>query len=388
MKPFFFTILFLFSAGIYSAGIFAAPLEGGFAYAPKFSASSEEKSRIFAEARTKVIETAARYENTPYLYGGATRSGLDCSGFIYVSFKDALGVSVPRTSTGLYTWTERIPSDQVQPGDLLFFKTDSTGKISHVGLYLGDGRFIHSTSAGPKTGVIYSNFDDRYWSRTFAGAGRAFPETSGFRPGIDAVTPADFRIAEAETSPSAGRGRSDLPPAKTDASSSSKNSRLLLGVAVAPTWAGFLKEQDLLRGVASQFRIAVDTYTFGMRMVFGLEIRPEYDGALGVFRIPITLSWGPNDKIAIFLGPVFSFGEPAITTEEGTRVYSGGTNWIGAAGLTAAPFIFKTDAGEFAPYLEAAWQYYVNEENTRNANADFSAGFRFSTGLRWSIQVK
>jgi len=385
MKPLFFVVLILCSAGL-----FAAPLEGGFAQAPRSFASPEEKSLIYLEARKKVIETASRYENTPYVYGGVTSNGLDCSGFIYVSFKDALGITVPRTSTGLYTWTERIPANEVQAGDLLFFKTDTTGKISHVGLYLGDGRFIHSASAGTKTGVIYSDLDERYWNNAFAGAGRAFPETAGFRPGIPASkvgTPSgrDERpsaIAAADT----GWGYSDSPPVETAAPSSGKG-RLMLGVAVAPTWAGFLKNEDLLRGVATQLRIAVDTNSFGMRMVFGLELRPEYDGALGVFRLPITFSWGPNDKIMLFLGPVFSFGEASLTTDDGERAYSGGSSWLGAIGLTAAPFIFKTDAGEFAPYLEAAWQYYFSESNTKNISADFSAGFRFSTGLRWSIQV-
>jgi len=158
-----------------AVGLFSAPLKTGFANAPKASASPEEKAQAYLEARYKVINAAVKYEKTPYRYGGLTNSGLDCSGFIYLSFKDALGVSLPRSSTGLYSWTENIPDGKAQPGDLLFFKTTSSGKISHVALYLGDGRFIHSASSGPKTGVIYSNFNDKYWSRNFVGAGRVFP---------------------------------------------------------------------------------------------------------------------------------------------------------------------------------------------------------------------
>ena len=228
--------------------------------------------------------------------------------------------------------------------------------------------------------MIYSNIDEPYWTRAFAGAGRAFPEVSSdFRPALANRGAID----KSETGTAGVWGRSDLPPEP-----STGNGRLLLGAAIAPTWNGFLKGGDLFRGVASQLRLGAETYTFGPRMVFGLEIRPEYDGALGVFRLPITFSWGPSDKFMIFAGPVFSFGDASLSTEDGKRPYSGGTSWLGAAGITAAPFIFNTAGGEFAPYLEAAWQYYFSENENININADFSAGFRFSTGIRWTVQVR
>jgi len=382
MYRYFFTIVLLLCA----ASLFAAPLEAGFSHAPKSSASPEEKSQIYLEARYKVINAAVKYENTPYKYGGITGSGLDCSGFIYLSFKDALGVSTPRSSTGLYSWAEKIPSDKAQPGDLLFFKTDSTGKISHVALYLGDGHFIHSASAGPDTGVIYSRIDEKYWARTFAGAGRVFPEVdeAGFSS-IMAGSSSDG--GSFETGRGGWGGAKTGLPVGTGGVSSSGNGRLLLGVGIAPTWGAFLKDGSFIRGFASQIRLGAETYTFGPRMIFGVEIRPEYDGALGVFRLPITFSWGPSDKIMIFAGPVFSFGDASLSTSGGTRRYSGGSNWMGAIGVTAAPFIFETKGGEFAPYIEAAWQYYFSDEDSKNANADFSAAFRFSTGLRWSYQL-
>ena len=359
-----------------SASLFAAPLESGYAMAPRNSAGQEERAKAYLEARKKVITAARKYENVPYLYGGMTANGIDCSGFICLSFKDALGVTLPRSSSGLYSWVEKIPIDKAQPGDLLFFRTDNTGYITHVALYLGNRRFIHSTSAGAKPGVIYSSFDESYWSRTFAGAGRAFPEAA---PGVS------FGNNSPSEGGAGGQARSGVPSA---ADASSNSGRLMLGAAFAPTWNGFLKNGDLLRGFSAQIRLVADTYSFGPRMLFGLELRPEYDGALGVFRLPITLSWGPNDQIRIFAGPVLSFGDASLSTDEGERSYSGGTSWIGTAGITAAPFIYKTSNGEFAPYLEAAWQSYSSDNQSPDLNADFSAGFRFSTGVRWSIQVR
>ncbi len=140
--------------------------------------------------------------------------------------------------------------------------------------------------------------------------------------------------------------------------------------------------------MTSHFRVAADTDIFKTRMMFGLESRMEYDGALGVFRLPFTLSWGFDDKYRIFAGPVISFGSPSISTADGERAYSGGTSWLGAVGVTAAPFIFKSAFGEIAPYFETAWQYYVSDNESKNNNADFSAGLRFSTGVRWTKKIK
>jgi len=353
-----------------TVSLFTAPLEGGYAMAPRTTAGQEEKAQAYLDARNKVITAAKRYLNSPYRYGGMTASGMDCSGFICLSFKDAIGVTLPRSASGLYSWVEKIPLERAQPGDLLFFKTDNTGSITHVALYLGDRRFIHSTSAGPNTGVIYSTFDESYWTRTFVGAGRAFPEIpSGFGSGNSAMAG-----AEKET------------PSSADASSG--GGRFLLGAAFAPTWNGFLKDGDLIRGFTSQLRLGVDVSSFGRQMIFGLEIRPEYDGALGVFRLPITFSLGLDDQIRIFAGPVISFGNASLSTGKGERSYSGGTSWLGTAGITAAPFIYKSSRGEFAPYLEIAWQSYFSNNQAFDLNADFSAGFRFSTGIRWTTQIQ
>jgi hypothetical protein len=124
-------------------------------------------------------------------------------------------------------------------------------------------------------------------------------------------------------------------------------------------------------------------------MIFGLELRPEYDGALGVFRLPLTFSWGFSDKIRIFAGPVVSFGDASLSAGEGEeRHYTGGTSWLGTIGVTAAPFVINTKKGDFAPYVEAAWQSYSSDSPNRNLAADFSANFRFSTGIRWTMQIR
>ncbi|MDR0585372.1 MAG: C40 family peptidase [Treponema sp.] len=418
------------------AALFAAPLDTGYAFAPEASASPAEKVAAFREARFKVLSAAEKYENTPYRYGGADSKGLDCSGLIFLSFRDALGISTPRSTTALYAWVEKIPNSDLQPGDLLFFKTDNTGKISHAGIFVGGGRFIHSASQGPVTGVIYSSLDEEYWASRYAGAGKALPgadieEKRTPLPSI--VTPgtadrtnvqktngasiagaptaggtgADVRpaalsggvrpAAAAETDNDWVPVRPDSPPVPdADLSGSQpteKSSRFLVGVAFAPSWGGLLEDGllqggNIFRGFTSQVRGAAQFNIFGASSLFGAEIRPEYDGALGVFRLPFTISWGFDDRFRVFAGPVLSFGDAELRTSDGLRRYSGGTNFLGTIGITAAPFTFKVGGGELAPYGELAWQSYVSDSSKPNFIADFAAGIRFSTGIRFTWQVR
>ncbi|MDR3122636.1 MAG: C40 family peptidase [Treponema sp.] len=125
------------------------------------------------DARAQLIRAAQKYRGLPYRYGGMDRRGLDCSGLVFLSFRDSLHIEVPRRAEDLYHWTERLEQDQIQPGDLVFFQQN--GRIFHVGIYIGEGWFFHSASSGPKTGVMYSRLDEGFWSRSFAGAGRALP---------------------------------------------------------------------------------------------------------------------------------------------------------------------------------------------------------------------
>ncbi len=120
--------------------------------------------------RTKVVEIARELLGTPYRYGGESpRHGFDCSGLVQYAYQQA-GLEIARTTGQQYRQVQAIPSRFLRPGDLVFFSTKYNRFVSHVGIYLGNNRFIHAPSSGKTVSV--ANMRDPYWRRHFASAGR------------------------------------------------------------------------------------------------------------------------------------------------------------------------------------------------------------------------
>jgi len=108
---------------------------------------------------------------SPYRMGGTSpATGLDCSGFVGHVFRQAAGVTLPRDSRAISEVGRPLTASELQPGDLVFFNTLNRA-YSHVGIYLGDNRFVHAASS--RTGaVMVSNLGDRYWRERYDGARR------------------------------------------------------------------------------------------------------------------------------------------------------------------------------------------------------------------------
>ena len=129
---------------------------------------SKFASRILSRTTTiakSLTRDALRFLGTPYVFGGTTASGFDCSGFVQHVFA-MLGVSVPRTADAQF-YAGRRAKGGIKTGDLVFFQTYEPGP-SHVGIYLGNGKFVHASSHG----VMVSSLSDSYWSVRYLGAKR------------------------------------------------------------------------------------------------------------------------------------------------------------------------------------------------------------------------
>lgn len=126
-----------------------------------------ESTVVSTSATNKIIRKALSFKGTRYKYGGITKSGIDCSGLMYSSFK-AAEVTLPRTSYDQSKKGVKVSKNNVQKGDLVFFKTNGKSRINHVGLVVSvDGRdvkFVHSSSS---RGVMISSLKEGYWSSAF-----------------------------------------------------------------------------------------------------------------------------------------------------------------------------------------------------------------------------
>lgn len=143
---------------------------------------------------TDVAMTAMSLIGTPYRYGGnSPLTGLDCSGFVKYVYKETLDTNLPRTAAEMSRVGQPVSRDELKPGDLVFYNTMRRSN-SHVGIYLGDGRFIHSPRTGQR--VRINSMDESYWRGRFNGARRIIGGE-----GIDRAKALQQYSRKADTSP-------------------------------------------------------------------------------------------------------------------------------------------------------------------------------------------
>lgn len=104
------------------------------------------------------------WRGAPYRYGGMSRGGVDCSGFVLMTFRDKFDLQLPRETRMLAEIGTKIDKDDLLPGDLVFFKTGSGESGLHVGIYDTDNQFIHASTS---RGVMRSSLDNVYWRKNF-----------------------------------------------------------------------------------------------------------------------------------------------------------------------------------------------------------------------------
>jgi lipoprotein Spr len=159
---------------------------GGIAPAPRYAspekragqsvvADLKERKRAFRQAdRSKLRAVIDTYLGVPYQWGGTTRAGMDCSALARAVYRETYGIELPRTSREMYKLGRPIRQPaSLKAGDLVFFKIATSGNgISHVGVYLGDGRFAHASSS---RGGVIDDLSASYFETRYAGGRRILP---------------------------------------------------------------------------------------------------------------------------------------------------------------------------------------------------------------------
>lgn len=136
----------------------------------KTSTSDQSKTgvELTDKDNAKLYKAIDSWYGTPYLYGGCSTTGVDCSCFVGNVFKTVYGITLPRVAADIAKSVNLISRDKLREGDLVFF-INSNGKVSHVGIYLKDDMFVHSSTSH---GVIISKLSNTYWNQHFYKGGR------------------------------------------------------------------------------------------------------------------------------------------------------------------------------------------------------------------------
>lgn len=150
-----------------SHGLDADGLVGPSTYSALLGKSMPEVSRGSSALGRRIVASSMQYLGVPYVFGGTTPNGFDCSGYVRYVFANA-GIYLPRTADAQYECGYPVSTAELVPGDLVFFSTYEAG-ASHVGIYLGDGNFINASSS---RGVSIASLYSSYWGSCYIGARR------------------------------------------------------------------------------------------------------------------------------------------------------------------------------------------------------------------------
>lgn len=395
---------------------------------------SEEQA---AKMRTTVIAQGRKHLGKPYRSGATGPNAFDCSGFVYTTFREGLGIQLQRSSSAMYSKTTKIKDSEREPGDLVFFSAGSS--VTHVGIYLGNGRFIHCASEGPNTGVIESALSERYWKTHYTGAGRvispsggkvaeAAPSTGGptgsgsggASSGGSGASSAGKPISSSSGSGSSSSGKPISSSSGSDPSSggkpaaggsSSARAGSGNGSATASTscaddpsesrsggfLSGVLVDGDFCVGWslfdASSLRLNLRGFSTGIHARcdtgeiqpgVGMELRA--DTGTGTFQIPILLSLTLGDYVRVFAGPVFSAGSAEIPGDGAEIEQSFFPGTLGVSFNTPPLKI-----GAFALSLVQDFRYTVFNRTDGSALGPLdsaASGITLSTGLRLTLPLK
>jgi cell wall-associated NlpC family hydrolase len=152
-------------AGILSVILIGVLLAACAPFSPEYGSTSGDLRNWQAE----LSEYARSFLGTPYTHGGSDHNGMDCSGLVARVYKDVLRLTLPRRVADLCRKGYAVPLDDLTVGDLLFFEEYYGPPPDHVGIYMGNGRFIH---ASVRRGVTLSNLGDSYYQKRVVQARR------------------------------------------------------------------------------------------------------------------------------------------------------------------------------------------------------------------------
>lgn len=285
-----------------------------------------------AITRQKLIDYSKEFLGKPYASGGIGPNSFDCSGFVFTVSRESIGVQLPRTTRAIYNFCKEIDGETREAGDLVFFKTTSSGEVSHVGIYLGNSKFIHAASDGPNTGVIISSLKESYWKAHYFCTRRYLPASKSELLSDSDPETYEERVVEKSNSGdsvSPGNSKSSLEAKYSGPASSSRKKfvrsdgdsfleSLVIDGSLSFDWSFFTPDSFRVnfRGIDTMIhaRYAGKTLQPGA----GTYIR--YDAGTGNVQLPLVVSLTLNEYFRFFAGAVFPLGKPHLSGNSDKRI--------------------------------------------------------------------
>ena len=356
------------------------------------SAYAEEKKETAQAKREALITEAKKYIGSPYVNGATGPESFDCSGFIYFIARKSLKQQLPRSAHAMYRFVEHISDDEIEAGDLLFFSASSSGRMTHVGLYIGGDKMIHAASDGPKTGVIVSSRNERYWKTHYVGAGRFIPSAKGV-----AGAASDNSDKQKADAPPSGKNTPSKPSrkdtAKVDAAqkkSGGDSGTVDSGAFVDNFYCSFSASIDWslfknnafdanFRGACTEADVTISKWP--LRPGVGTMIR-GYEG--GAVLVPLMLVLSPAAAVRIYAGPAVALGAPTFSGERMSV-----SSFPGVFGISfCTP---PLDAGSVSIRFtqDISYTVFKKRDGSMPSFGDaFCAGFTLVTGIRVSLPMR
>lgn len=334
--------------------------------------------------RQKLVEYSKQFIGKPYVSGGIGPNSFDCSGLIFTVSREAIGVQLPRTTRALFNFCKDVDDKEREAGDLVFFKTTSSGEVSHVGLYIGSNQFIHAASDGPNTGVIISSLKESYWKSHYYCTRRYLP-ASNSELLADTKTKSSEKASGAKSSEksSSGENSSSYTFVRSDGDSFLQS--LIVDASLSLDWSFFTSEYFRLncRGGNSMIhaRYAGKTIQPGV----GTYIR--FDAGTGNFQLPLVVSLTFNEYVRIFAGPVFALGNASLPGDSDRKIEN--SFFPGILGLCFSTPSLKI--GKTFLSLVQDIHYTVFNDTDGSAlplSKSIPSGLVLSTGLRVTLPLK
>ena len=334
--------------------------------------------------REQFVTESKKHVGAPYVLGAIGPDKFDCSGLVYYTARESIKKQLPRTAKALYNYCRIVPDKDKEIGDLLFFKTNNTAPITHVGIYIGNNQFISAISDGPNTGVIISSLKQDYWKPKYVACGQFLPSGKN-----KASSNSDDFDSEEDFV--------DDQVAKSDSSKSGNNIKFKGSSYYNPKAEGL----DVLAADASLFcdwsLISPNSFMFQFRGIdlhtnvrytkwplepgFGIGFR--FNLGMGVFQMPLMFSATINDYFRIYAGPVITFGRARmmVTGEEAK-----GSVFPGIIGVSISTPSLAIGKAKAQIVQDISYTVFNKPDNSAlSFTNSISAGLVFFTGVRVTL---